>query len=95
MKIDVKHTAKLANLTITPAEEKKFEKQLEDTLAYIELLKEVNTDSIEITPQVTGLENILREDEAFPSLPSEDATSQARQSHNGFFIVPAILEDKA
>jgi aspartyl-tRNA(Asn)/glutamyl-tRNA(Gln) amidotransferase subunit C len=95
MKIDVKHIAKLANLPVSNDEEKKFEQQLADTLTYIEELNEVDTTGVEITPQVTGLENILEEDTVRPSLSQEEATSNAKNSHNGFFIVPAILEENS
>jgi len=95
MKIDVKHIAKLANLPLSVDEEKKFEQQLADTLNYIEELNEVNTEGIEITPQVTGLENVLEEDTVRPSLTQDEATANAKNSHNGFFIVPAILEENA
>lgn len=94
MKIDVKHVAKLANLTITPEEEGNLEKQLTEILSYVEKLKEVNTDGIEETSQVTGLENITREDIAKNcELTQEEATLGSKSVHNGLFKVKAILED--
>lgn len=92
MKINVKHVAKLANLPLKKDEEKKFEKQLSETLTYVEKLNSINTDNIEPTSQVTGLENVTREDEAKPSLPQEQALSNAKSQQNGFFKVKAILE---
>lgn len=93
MKINVKHVAKLANLPLEPKEEKKFEKQLSEILSYVEKLKEVDTKNVEITSQVTGLENVTRKDEAAPSLTQEETLSGTKSQHNGFFKVPAILED--
>lgn len=93
MKIDVAHVAKLANLPLKPDEEKKFEKQLSEILSYFEKLKEVDTKNIETTSQVTGLENITREDEAKPSLTQEEALSGTKNQYNGFFKVTAILKD--
>lgn len=103
MKIDVSHVAKLANLPLRPEEKEKFEKQLSEILTYVEKLKEVDTKSVEITSQVTGLENITRNDEAKPSLSQDDALSntplrqgsegQAKSQHNGFFKVPSIFTE--
>ncbi len=92
MKIDIAHVAKLANLPLKPEEKNKFEKQLSEILAYVEKLKEVDTKNVEITSQVTGLENITREDTTTPSLSQEEALSNAKSKQNGLFKVPAILE---
>lgn len=92
MKINVPHVAKLANLPVKPGEEKKFEKQLSDILTYIEKLKEVDTKSVETTSQVTGLENVTREDETSPSLSQEEALLNTKSKQNGLFKVKAILE---
>ena len=94
MKIDVKHVAKLANLTLTAAETEKFEKQLGDVLSYIEKINKLNLETIDPTSQVTGLTNVLREDETAPGLTQEEALSGTRQTHNGFFVVEQILEEK-
>ncbi len=91
MKIDVKHIAKLANLPVSAEEEKKFETQLGETLSYIEMLQEVDTKDVKSTNQVTGLENVFREDEVKPSLSQEEALKNAPATQNGFFKVSAIL----
>jgi len=93
MKIDVAHVAKLANLPLKPEEEKKLEKQLSEILTYVEKLKEVDTKNVETTSQVTGLENITRNDEAIPSLTQEEALSNVKSQHNGFIKVKAILAE--
>lgn len=94
MKIDVKKVAKLANLKINLQDEKKFEQQLGEILGYVDKLKEVDTKNVEITSQVTGLENVTREDKSAPSLSQDEALSNTRSQHNGLFKVPGILEDE-
>lgn len=94
MKIDVKHVAKLANLKINPKDEEKFEKQLTEILGYVDKLSKANTENVEITSQVTGLENIKREDKASESLSQEEALSGTKSQHNGFFKVSAILDNE-
>lgn len=93
VKIDLKHVAKLANLTLTKKEKEKFEKHLIDTISYVDKLEEINTKGVNPTSQVTGLENITREDKPVPSLTQEEVLSNARLKHNGFFKVKAILEE--
>lgn len=92
MKIDVTHVAKLANLPLSDEEKKKFEKQLSSILEYVEQLDKVDTKNVEPTSQVTGLENVTREDIVKPSLSQEEALANTKQKHNGLFKVPAILE---
>lgn len=93
MKLDVTHIAKLANLPISKEEEKKLEAQLNETLTYVEILKEVDTNKVEPTAHVSGLENITREDKAVSSLSQSQALSNTNKTRNGFFIVNAILEN--
>ncbi len=56
-------TAKLAHVHLTPAEVEKFDPQLDAVFGYMDILNEVNTDDVEPTSQVTGLTNVMREDE--------------------------------
>lgn len=91
VKVDIDHLARLASLSLTNQEKKKFEKQLGETLEYVKRLEAINTKNVEPTSQVTGLENVVREDEASPSLSQEDVLSNAKSKLNGFFKVKAIL----
>ena len=92
MRIDISRISKLANLSLSDEEKGKFEKQLDETIEYIDKLKEIDTMTVDPTSQVTGLENITREDEVKPSLPQEKVLSNSKSTHNGLFKVDAILE---
>jgi len=92
-KINVDHIAKLANISLTNVEKKKFEPQLEAVLDYIEKLSSADTKNTKETNQVTGLQNIEREDVSEGSLSQEEAISQAKSTHNGLFEVPVIIEE--
>jgi len=65
-KKDVEHIALLARLGLTEEEKEKFASQLSSILEYVEQLKEVNTEGVEPTAQVTGLENVMQADEIEP-----------------------------
>jgi len=91
---DVRKIARLANLTLSAEEEKIFTPQLAVTLEYVRQLEEVDTARVEPTAQVTGLENVFREDEVQPSLSQENALANAPQTYNGFILVKAIFEER-
>jgi aspartyl-tRNA(Asn)/glutamyl-tRNA(Gln) amidotransferase subunit C len=92
MKIDVLHIAKLANLSLKADEIKKYEAQLLEILQYIEILKKVNTDDVPETSQVTGLENVTKDDSTTPSLSQNEALANTKNKQNGSFKVKAIFE---
>lgn len=93
MKIDVKKTAKLANLTLTPSEEQELDKQLNDIVGYIEKLNSIDTSNILPTAQITGLKNVLRNDSfADDTLSQEEALSGSNKTHNGLFKVDKLVD---
>jgi len=89
---EVRHIAKLANLTLTEKEVKKFQNQLNETLAYIEVLSELNTDTVEPTSQVTGLKNVVKEDLVKSSISQKEALSGGKSKHDDYFKVKAVIE---
>lgn len=92
-KIDIKKIAKLAELPIPEGELAKLESQLEQTIEHVDRLQNIDTSSVSGTNTVTNLSNVVREDVVEPSLTQEEALSNAKKTHNGFFVVPVILEE--
>ncbi len=91
-KKEVLHIAKLANLDLTNEESVKLQKQLSQTLDYVDILNELNTAKIKITSQTTGSSNVLREDIVKPSLTQAQALSNSKDKHDGYFKVKSIFE---
>ncbi len=91
---DVQHIAKLANLIISDDQYALFASQLTAILAFVSKLQKVPTKGVEATAQVTGLVNVYREDVVDESrmLTQAQALSNAKKTHNGYFVVPAVLE---
>ncbi|HEX9007801.1 MAG TPA: Asp-tRNA(Asn)/Glu-tRNA(Gln) amidotransferase subunit GatC [Patescibacteria group bacterium] len=91
---EVKKIAKLANLPLQNNEEELFAKQFSDTIAVVNELNEIDTSGIPATYQVNGLSNISRDDVVDPkyTLSQEEATSQADQKHEGFFVVKRVID---
>lgn len=89
----VKHIAKLAKLTLTEEEIKKFQKQLSEIINYVDQLSQVDTKNVVPTSQVTGLTNITRKDESSVSFTQEKSLANTKNQHNGFFKVGAIFNE--
>lgn len=92
MKIDVKKLAELANLALTRKQEENLEKSIPSVVEYMDEIKNLDVDDIPETTRVTEEENVLREDIVTPSLSQEDALKNAKNTRNGFFVVPAVLD---
>jgi aspartyl-tRNA(Asn)/glutamyl-tRNA(Gln) amidotransferase subunit C len=92
-KEEVQKVAKLARIELTQEEVEKFQTQLSDILDYIDKLQEVNTDNVETTAQVTGLENVLREDaiKGCPEDEREAALNQAPELAANFVKVKSVF----
>lgn len=93
---DVAHIASLANLPVTDEEKEKIANGFNDVLSVIDKLFKVNVKDVEPTHQVTDLENVFREDviDDERMLSQEEALSNAKRKHNGYFVVDQILETK-
>lgn len=89
---DVEHVAKLARLDLSNEEKERYTEQLNAILKYAEKLNELNTDDVTPTTHVLPIRNVMREDEARPSLPIEKVMAIAPEEEEGQFRVPAVLE---
>ena len=94
---DVEHVAKLAKISLTEQELKKYQKQLSGIVEYISALQRIDTTNVEPTNQTSGLLNVFRTDEVKPqtALSREEALSGKDNTVNGFFSVPEILKERA
>lgn len=90
---DVLHVARLARLKVDHDERERLRKELSTILAYMDVLREVDTGGIEPTVHVHSRTNALREDTALPSLDIEDALVNAPCVHGHAFEVPKVIEE--
>ena len=89
---DVANVALLARLEFSESELETFTGQMDAILQYAEVLNKVNVENVEPMAHVLPLKNVMRGDEAKPSLPRELALSNAPEQENGYFKVPKIME---
>jgi len=92
-KKQVEHIAKLARIELTDQEKEKFTKELSSILDYVEQLNKVDTKNTESIKQITGLKDVMREDEAKKREKTKDKLlKQAPKRKEEYFKVPKILE---
>ncbi|MCS7090903.1 MAG: Asp-tRNA(Asn)/Glu-tRNA(Gln) amidotransferase subunit GatC [Verrucomicrobiota bacterium] len=90
--VDVRYLAHLARLELTEQEIALFEAQLNQILAYMDQLKQLDVSGIEPTAHAVPRVNVMRPDEMQPGLTQEEALSNAPAKMDGLFLVPKIVE---
>jgi len=89
---DVADVALLSRLEFSESEIETFTGQMDAVLQYAEVLNKLNVENVEPMAHVLPLKNVMRADEAKPSLPRELALSNAPEQEDGYFKVPKIME---
>lgn len=89
--IDVRYVAKLARIELTDSEAEKFGAQLADLLGHVNVLSDLDTETIPATAQVVESRNVQREDVPGACLDRETVLAQAPQRQGAFFRVPRII----
>jgi aspartyl-tRNA(Asn)/glutamyl-tRNA(Gln) amidotransferase subunit C len=88
---EVLHVANLARLSLESAEVDLFTQQLNDILAYVEKLQELDTTGVTPMAHVVPVFNAFREDEVKPGLDRDEALDNAPSREEGSFVVPKII----
>lgn len=89
---DVQHLAQLSNLQLTDSEIDGLQIDIGNILDYIEQLGELNTEGVAPTYQVTGLENVWRDDAVVESNVSrKELLTLAPDSLEDQVKVPKVL----
>lgn len=91
---DIEKIAELANLKFSDEELESFSSQMNEILAYMDKLNELNTENIEPLSHPVEQSNVFREDILKPSIETEQALKNAPSSEDNHFKVPKVIEDK-
>jgi aspartyl-tRNA(Asn)/glutamyl-tRNA(Gln) amidotransferase subunit C len=89
---DVEHIAELARLTFKVDELESFTRQLNDILAYMDKLNELDTSNVEPLSHPVERVNVFREDIVKPSIDREEALRNAPERSDLFFKVPKVID---
>lgn len=89
---DVRHLAVLSNLQLSEDELAALTKDIGDILNYIEQLSDIDTSGVEPTYQVSGLENVWREDEVEQNpVTRQKLLALAQETYDNQVKVPKVL----
>ena len=89
---DVEHVARLARLALTEEEKEMFTRQLAEIVEYVNLLNEVDTDSVEPMAHAVPMENVIRDDVASNKYDRKDMLAVLPYEEDGFIRVPKIID---
>ncbi|MEK7623550.1 MAG: Asp-tRNA(Asn)/Glu-tRNA(Gln) amidotransferase subunit GatC [Patescibacteria group bacterium] len=92
---DIEYIAQLARLELTDTEKQRYAEQLSVVFDYFEMLREVDVTDVPETCQVTGLEDVAREDVAVAcDVETKKKLIEAfSQKVGNVLIVPGVFEN--
>ncbi len=92
-KEDILHLAQLANLKLSEKEVITFQKQLTETLDYVENLNELNIKDITPTNYSTDIKNCTFDDGTVCErmFSQEEALENTNEKKNSYFVVKRIM----
>ncbi len=91
-KDQVNHIAKLSRLKLNDQEINSYKKDLNSILEYVEMLEELDIDTVKPMRGVLDRKNVWREDEPCQSKNTELILTNAPLKENDYFKVPKIIE---
>jgi aspartyl-tRNA(Asn)/glutamyl-tRNA(Gln) amidotransferase subunit C len=89
---DVAYVARLSRIDLDQHDLDAFVPHMQEILAYVEKLNELDTANIEPMPHVLPMSNVIAEDSPAASIPCDDALQSAPETSDGFFRVPPIID---
>jgi aspartyl-tRNA(Asn)/glutamyl-tRNA(Gln) amidotransferase subunit C len=88
----VKRVARLARIAVTDDEAEALKGSLNGILDFVEQLNEVNVDGVEPMTSVQPMRLRRRKDEVTDGFMADKITGNARETEDGFFLVPKVVE---
>jgi len=89
---DVQYVAGLAHIAVSDDEAAKLQAELDTILGYVQQLNQLDTTGVEPTYQVSGLTNVMRDDEIIDYGVTQEALLQnAPHAQAGQIKVPKVL----
>jgi aspartyl-tRNA(Asn)/glutamyl-tRNA(Gln) amidotransferase subunit C len=90
---DIDKVALLARLQLSEAELATMTSQIDQIIAYVDQLADVNTEGVEPMAHAIELTNVFKDDRVRSSLPREEALTNAPHHDERGYLVPAVLGD--
>ncbi len=88
----LRQLAHLSRLELDPAREAKMLTDLNEILAWVDKLREIDTTGVEPLVYLSDNVNVMRPDEAHNSVGHADALRNAPRKDSDYFRVPKVIE---
>ena len=88
----VEDVAERSRIKLDAASTEKMQKELGAIVDFMEILNQLDTESVEPLSHVFNITNVMREDEVRSSYAREDILSNAPEHTDETFIVPKTVE---
>ena len=88
----VDYVSELSRLRLDEQSKEKMRGELQQIIAYMDVLNTLDTTGVEPMSHVFPVKNVLREDEVKPSSPREALLANAPAPDEAAFLVPKAVE---
>lgn len=88
---EITHVARLAHLSLSPAEVESMTEQLGRILQYMTKLNELDTEGVPPTTHAISIQNAFREDVTGGSLDQKTALANGPSQNGEAFVVPKVI----
>lgn len=89
----IEHVGVLAQLELTPDEKRQAREDMAAMVAYVEKLKELNTDGVEPLAHLFPVGNVFREDEVTTFDGRQQMLEGAPQCRDNLYVVPRTIDE--
>jgi len=90
-KDDVLKLAQLSMISLSEEEVSKFQVELDEIVSYINMLSSADVSGLEPTNQVTGLVNVMREDEIKKTVSADELLKNLPDREDNYIKVKRVL----
>jgi aspartyl-tRNA(Asn)/glutamyl-tRNA(Gln) amidotransferase subunit C len=87
----VDYLANLAKLKLSREERKRYQRELDKIIGYIDQLEGLETTHVSPNSHVIALESVMRCDKVFPSLLQNQSLANAPRRKDGFLRVRKVI----
>lgn len=85
----------MARLSLDENEKKMIHGQLDEALNAVRVFDELDLTGVPPLSHPGNLTNVMRDDVVLPSFTQKQALANAPESHEGYVLVPGVLEDQS
>ncbi len=90
---DVEAVANLARLTFSDEEMRGLQEEMDRIIAFADKLSAAPTEGVDAAEHIVPMKNVLRDDVPENEFTAEELIEAAAEKHDGYIVVPRVVED--